>query len=84
MAGSSSAPTRFIVRRTAATLPAGEVEARLRDTKGVVILDASPRMMLVDASRTTLERVLATFEGWELVPESFTPLPDTRPKPGSR
>ncbi|KWT70829.1 hypothetical protein APY03_6585 [Variovorax sp. WDL1] len=34
----------------------------------------------MDAAQTTLERVVRSCAGWEIVPESYSPLPDTRNK----
>jgi hypothetical protein len=36
--------------------------------------------MLVEAPREVLERAVGAHAGWEIAPESFTPLPDTRAK----
>lgn len=49
---------------------------------GVKVLDASPRMVLVDASQTALTKAMKQFADWEIIPETSTPLPDTRVKLG--
>lgn len=48
--------------------------------QGVTVLDESPRMLLVDGPAEALNAAVRRFQGWELVPEGFTPLPDTRVK----
>lgn len=73
---------RFILRRTSKVEPGvpGQLELprHLDATAGVQLLDESPRMLLVDASRKTLDRAMKGYSGWEVVPETFTALPDPR------
>ena len=75
--------TRFVLRysgpRTAAADPA-RLSARLGAAAGVKVLDESPRMLLVEGSRPALDRALKDIEGWEVIPETTTPLPDPRPR----
>lgn len=52
----------------------------LHSVDGVTVVDASPRMVLVDAPRGTLTRAMRQYEGWEIIPETLAPLPDTRVK----
>lgn len=72
-------PSRFILRRMAgAKSRANDLPALLGGMTGVTVLDVSPRMMLVDASRTDREHVIDQCGGWELIPEAVSPLPDPR------
>ena len=61
----------------AATL---SLPAHLDSLAGVKVVDASPRMVLVDASRAVITQAMKQIDGWEIVPETLTPLPDTRAK----
>lgn len=73
---------RFILRRTGKAEPGvpGQLELprHLDATAGVQVLDESPRMLLVDASRKALDRAMQGYSDWEVVPETFTALPDPR------
>ncbi|MBA3773270.1 MAG: hypothetical protein H0X13_12530 [Ramlibacter sp.] len=87
MAGSSKAKARFILRRTgggAASSSGSNLPEHLNSVVGVTVLDASPLMVLVDAPRETLARAMKQYQGWEIIPETLTPLPDTRVKLGRR
>jgi hypothetical protein len=84
MAGSaSSSPTRrWVLRRTggdSASAP-DALHAHLQTLAGVQVLDASARMMLVDAPQDVLQQAVGAHQGWEMAPETITPLPDTRAK----
>jgi hypothetical protein len=78
--------SRFIVRFTGA--PRAETGSGLPEylhaMRGVTVLDESPRMLLVDGPAKALNAAVRRYQGWELVPEGFTPLPDTRVKIGRR
>ncbi|HXD40185.1 MAG TPA: hypothetical protein VN649_06460 [Ramlibacter sp.] len=78
--------SRFILRFTGA--PRGDsglgLAERLHAMPGVTVLDESPRMLLVDGPAAALKAAVRDFQGWEIVPEGFTPLPDTRVKIGRR
>jgi hypothetical protein len=75
--------TRFVLRYSgppAAAAESGRLSAQLSAAAGVTVLDESPRMLLVESSRLALDHALKDIEGWEIVPESSTPLPDPRPR----
>lgn len=84
MAGSSEARQRFVLRKKTGGLAVAGLPEKLQHTRGVKVIDASPRMVLVDAAQSTLKKVVAQFDDWEMVPETFTPVPDTRVKLGRR
>jgi hypothetical protein len=80
MAGSGKTQ-RFILRRKPSATPSGVVlPDELGSLKGVTIIESSPRMVLVDAPAKVLERAMQEFSDWMVIPETFTPVPDTRPK----
>jgi len=54
----------------------------LDSVAGVTVLDAYPRMVLVDATQTALAKAMKQFADWEIIPETLTPLPNTRVKLG--
>lgn len=73
--------TRFVLRYSGppgATPESARLGAQLGAAVGVTVLDESPRMLLVEGSRAALDRALQGIEGWEITPETSTPLPDTR------
>jgi hypothetical protein len=78
MAGSPN--KRWVLRRTGGDAAPDALHAHLQALALVKVLDASPRMMLVEAPREVLEQAVGAHAGWEIAPESFTPLPDTRAK----
>jgi hypothetical protein len=67
---------RFKARRPA---PDADVE-RIRTAPGVVVLDSSPRMLLVQAPPEAVNRLVDALPGWTVTPEQTIPLPDPRPK----
>lgn len=71
--------SRFILRYVGpGEAPEADV-ARIRDLPGLSVLDASSgRMLLVDAPVVALRRMMTGLPGWELAPERFVPVPDTR------
>lgn len=83
MAGSSSPKKRFILRRTGGPpLSPSNLSQHLDSVVGVTVLDVSPRMVLVDASQAALAKAMKQFADWEIIPETLTPMPDTRVKLG--
>ena len=70
---------RFVVRyRGTGAKPERDV-ARIRGVPGTTIVDESPRMVLVEGPEAELSAVVASLEGWLLVPERVIPMPDPRP-----
>jgi len=84
MAGSPdrSPSKRWVLRRTGGgdTSAPDALHAHLQTLAGVQVLDASARMMLVDAPQEVLQQAVGAHQGWEMAPETITPLPDTRVK----
>lgn len=79
MAGSSDpAKENFVLRFTGADAKdagAPQLQARLENTAGVRVIDASPRMLLVCGPRAAIEQAAGHFPGWQLIPETHSPLP---------
>lgn len=63
-------------------MSASDLPQHLDAVAGVTVLDASPRMVLVDAPQAALTKAMKQFVDWEIIPETMTPLPDTRVKLG--
>jgi hypothetical protein len=74
--------SRFIVRyRGEGTAPPADLE-RLRAARGSAVLDASPRMVLLEGDAFAIRETVAALPRWVLSEEVEVPLPDTRRKPG--
>jgi hypothetical protein len=71
---------RYILRYHGNGAKPGDVAARLRSTPGVMIIDETPRMILVEASDDSAIRLIASSPSWLVAEERFTPLPDARHK----
>ena len=71
---------RYILRYHGNGAKPGEVAARLRSTPGVMIMDETPRMILVEASDDRAIRLIASPPNWLVAEERFTRLPDARHK----
>lgn len=61
--------------------PASDVKCIL-NTAGLVMLDESPRMILVELPESDLDALMAQLTSWIAVPERTVPLPDSRPRLG--
>lgn len=70
---------RFILRRRGGDADASEVE-RVRSAPCVRVVDATPRMLLVEAEPDAVQDLLAELPGWILAEERAIP----RPKPRGR
>ena len=57
--------------------PATDVAAVRRAVNDVV--DSSDRMLLVDSTAATIDRVMSKLHGWVVAPERVVPRPRTRP-----
>lgn len=79
MAGSNDvASERFVLRfngQGAGGTASSKLSAALRETPGVSILDASPRMLLVAGAGPVVRKLVDKFPGWTLTPETHSPLP---------
>ena len=68
----------YILRFTGSgAKPADQVQ-RVKKMPGVVVLDESPRMLLIESSDTALAELSKSLPDWNVTPESYVPLPDTR------
>jgi hypothetical protein len=57
--------------------PAADVAAVRRAVNDVV--DSSDRMLLVDSTAATIDRVMSKLHGWVVAPERMVPRPRTMP-----
>lgn len=57
-----------------------EVTERLHGSAGIAVLDTSSKMFLIEGAKSDIERATQNLDGWKLIPETSTPLPDTRKK----
>jgi len=69
---------RFVVRWEGPDSPPAGAVARLRGIAAFEILDATPRMLLVEAPEEELRAVVEGMPGWLLVPEKRIERPDPR------
>jgi hypothetical protein len=83
------ATSRFVLRyRGAGAVPSADV-ARVSELTSAVVVDASPRMLLVESEPEELQALIDALPDWVMAPEQGFPLPDTRkravrpPEPGS-
>lgn len=75
---------RFILRFTGCgAVPAADV-ARIKAAKRLTVLEASARMLLVEAGEQEVAHMVESLEGWSCSPERAVRLPDLRPKPRRR
>ncbi|HET7489667.1 MAG TPA: hypothetical protein VFJ85_17195 [Acidimicrobiales bacterium] len=71
---------RFVLRyRGDGSPPAADVAA-VRDEPGVVVVESSGRMVLVEAEPGTVEGLRARLAEWLVAPEQTYQVPDTRRK----
>jgi hypothetical protein len=70
---------RYVLRYQGKGTPPDQDHARIRSMDGLKILDASPRMYLVEAAEPAA-RQLEQLPSWNVTPETVVPLPDTRKK----
>ena len=80
--------TRFVLRyRGKGAPPDGDV-ARVAELPDAVVVDATPRMLLVESDPEALEALVGSLADWVMAPEQGFPLPDVRkraerPPPGA-
>ncbi len=80
--------TRFVLRYGGeGVAPASDV-AKVAALAAAVVVDASPRMLLVESDAEELRSLVASLPDWVVAPEQAHPIPDTRrkaerPPPGS-
>ena len=74
------AKERFILRyRGQGTSPDDDV-ARVRELEEAVVVDSSPRMLLVEAEPEPLRALVDALPEWVMGPEQMYEVPDTRKK----
>ena len=72
--------TRFVLRyRGEGSKPDADV-AKLQELAGVVIVDSSARMLVVEAKAQPLRDVVDALPGWVMGPDVSYEVPDTRKK----
>src|SRR5258705_2807020 len=71
---------RFILRyRGGGSIPEEDL-ARIRSLSDIKIIDASPRMLLIEAPDKELRSAVSSMPQWILTEERLTSIPDPRPK----
>jgi len=69
---------RFVLRyRGTGPRPEGDV-ARVAELPAAVVVEASPRMLLVESDGDALRQLVDSLADWVMAPEQGFPLPDTR------
>ncbi len=75
------ARSRFVLRyRGDGPMPPAEV-AQVSALADAVVVDSSPRMLLVDCDPEPLEALVDALPNWVMAPEQHFPVPDTRRRP---
>lgn len=69
---------RFVLRYRGEGGPPDADVARVAALPDAVVVNASPRMLLVESDPEALETLVASLPGWVMAPEQGFPLPDTR------
>jgi hypothetical protein len=71
-------PARFVLRyRGRGATPAADV-ARVAELPSAVVVDATPKMLLVESDADALQALVDSLPDWVMAPEQHLPLPDTR------
>jgi len=74
----SGMPARFVLRyRGDGAKPEADVE-RVRAVAGAVVVDSSPRMLLVESDAEPLQSLVEALPDWVMSPEQTFAVPDTR------
>jgi hypothetical protein len=79
--------SRFVLRyRGEGASPRSDVD-RVAELPSTVVVDATPRMLLVESEPEELQALVDDLPDWVMAPEQGFPLPDTRkravrPPPG--
>ena len=75
------ARSRFVLRyQGEGPVPAADV-AQVTGLSDAVVVDASPRMLLVDCEPEPLEALVDALPNWVMAPEQRYQVPDTRRRP---
>ena len=69
---------RFVLRyRGDGDSPDADVD-HIREVAGAVVVDRSPRMLLIESDDEALRPVVESLPGWVMAPEQTMEVPDTR------
>ena len=71
---------RCILRFSGTGMSPSLVAGRLQSRAGIAVLDATSKMFLIEGAKADIELATQNLEGWQLIPETSTPLPNTRKK----
>jgi hypothetical protein len=71
---------RCILRFSGSGMSPAQVTEYLQGSAGISVLDTSSKMLLIEGAKSDIELATRNLEGWKVVPETSTPLPDTRKK----
>lgn len=71
---------RFVLRYAGTNQPLAKDLEFIRNSPGIVIIDDSERMFLIEAWESDASELTNKISNWKLIAESFSPLPDTTPK----
>ena len=72
------AGSRFVLRyRGEGAVPDADV-ARVTELPEAVVVDASPKMLLVESDPDALQALVDSLPDWVMAPEQGFPIPDTR------
>ena len=69
---------RFVLRYRGQGAPPEADVARVAGLESAVVIDASPRMLVVDSEPEALQGLVDALPDWVMAPERRFPLPDTR------
>lgn len=69
---------RFVLRYRGTGPPPEDDVARVAELPAAVVIDASPRMLLVESEGEALQQLVDTLADWVMAPEQGFPLPNTR------
>ncbi len=74
------ATSRFVLRYRGQGSPPSADVARVAELPSAVVVDSSPRMLLVESEAEELRSLVDNLADWVMAPERAFPVPDTRRK----
>jgi len=72
------AKPRFVLRYRGEGARPDAVAAKVAELPSAVVIDASPRMLLVESDPAELQALVDLLPDWVMAPELHLSLPDTR------
>lgn len=72
------AGSRFVLRYRGEGGPPEDDVAKVQALPAAVVVDASPRMLLVESDPDALRALVESLPDWVMAPEQGFPIPDTR------